>query len=133
MTNLQTPLAALAALILGLVGLALVFSDLAPNETLSIRVGLAVVYFFSSGLVIGFLSRDFWFFAGLCTWGPVLMGGLFVIIALGGHGNAAIEAQEPANISSGLLLLFVPTALSMLGGYLGHRLNIRILPQSNNI
>jgi len=123
----------LAALILGLFGLALIFSNLSPNETWSIRVAVAVIYFFLCGLGIGFLSRDFWFIAGLSAWGAVLMGGLLVIVALGRHGSASFEAQEPPYISSGLLLLFVPIVLSLAGGYIGHKLNARLLPGTRNI
>jgi hypothetical protein len=133
MTQFQTPLSALAALILGLFGLALVFSDLAPNETWSIRVGIAVAYFFLCGLGIGFLSRDFWLIAGLSAWGAILMGGLLVMVALGRHGSAAFNAQEPPYISSGLLLLFVPIVLSLAGGYLGRKLHARMLPGENKI
>jgi hypothetical protein len=125
MSDNKRPLAVVLALVLGVFGLALVFSDLGPQEAWPFRVAVAAIYFLLCGLGIGYLSQNHWFIAGLSSWGGILFGGFLVIAALGRYGTSAFEAKDPPYLSSGLILLLVPIALSLLGGYIGQRLSNR--------
>lgn len=125
MSEHKRPFAIVLSVILGAIGLALVFSDLGPDESWPVRAAVAASYFFLCGVGIGLLSRDQWYIAGLSAWGGVLFGGYLVLVALGSYGTTAFEAKDPPFISSGLILLFVPIALSLLGGYIGSQLSNR--------
>jgi len=64
----------LIALILGLFGASLLFSDLGPGETMTRRLIMAVVFFFLSGLVVSYFTPKFWLLGGLVSWGGALLG-----------------------------------------------------------
>ncbi len=114
---------AILALLFGVFGLALVFSDLGASEACLGRVSVAALFFFLCGLGIGFLNPELWIIAGLSAWGGILMGGFIVLMAISKYGSAAFDAQEPPYISAGLAMLFIPPGLTLIGGYIGKLLS----------
>ncbi len=107
------------ALILGIIGLSTVFSDLGSGESWGMRTLIADIFFFLSGAVIGFFNPKLWMISGLIAWEGVLMGGFLTLIALRRHGAGAFSAQESPYISVGLMMLFGPIILALLGGFMG--------------
>lgn len=114
------------ALILGVVGLVLVFSDSGPNESWLGRVLIAALLFFLCGLGIGFFNPRRWIIAGLTAWGGVLMGGFIVCAAIRKYESDAFRAQEPPYIAAGLVLLFMPIGLALFGAYIGKLLREKL-------
>ena len=94
------------AMLFGVFGLSLVFSDLGSGEAWWARVLVATFFFFFCGLAVGWFNPRFWIIAGLSAWGGILMGGLFVLASLSKYGTAAFDAQEPPYISASLIVLF---------------------------
>ena len=123
MSHMSKLVSACLAFILGLFGLAFLFSDLSPNEFWSNRVLIAVLYFFLCGLGIGFFDRKMWIISGLTAWGGIFLGGFISLAAIGRYGSSAFSAQEPPYISAGLIMIFMPAALALTGGYIGKQLN----------
>ncbi|MFH1031856.1 MAG: hypothetical protein V1767_04785 [Chloroflexota bacterium] len=74
---------AIGELLLGLFGLSLFFSDPGPGETLLSRFVIAVVLYFTVGLITGFFNPRVWLLAGLVSWGGVMLG--LVGLARGRH------------------------------------------------
>lgn len=107
------------ALILGVIGLSLVFSDLSHEESMATRIVIATLFFFFSGVVIGFFNPAWWMTSGITAWGGVLMGGVITLSAIRRYGMEAFGSQEPPHISSGLIMLFFPITFSLTGGYIG--------------
>lgn len=66
---------AVIAIILGLIGFSLFFSDLGSQESEVNRIVIIVLFFFVSGLVIGYFNPRIWMLAGLTAWLCVLFGG----------------------------------------------------------
>jgi hypothetical protein len=56
----RTVLAAVLALVLGFVGLSLLFSDLGPGETIVRRTAVTALFYALAGLLIGLASRGSW-------------------------------------------------------------------------
>jgi len=117
------------ALLLGVFGLNLVFSDkIFPDEStfdsMSGRVFLGVAFFFIIGLIIGFINPKGWWISGFAAWGGIFMGGLLTIVAIRKYGLGAFTAEEPPYIHSGLALLILPIGLALSGGYLGKYLRM---------
>ncbi len=119
----KNPFSVALALLLGVFGLALVFSDLGSSEAWQERVFVATLFFFLCGLGIGFFNPELWIIAGLSAWGGILMGGFIVLMAIARYGSAAFDAQEPPYISAGLIMLFIPLGLTLIGGYIGRLLS----------
>lgn len=119
----KNPAVSILALILGFLGLALVFSDLETSDGWLARVIVAALFFFLCGLGIGFINPELWIIAGLSAWGGILMGGFIVLVSIGRYGSAAFDAQEPPYISAGLIMLFIPLGLTLFGGYIGKLLS----------
>lgn len=119
----KTPAFAVLALLLGFFGLAFVFSDLSSGEAWLERVIVAALFFFLSGLGIGFFHPKWWIIAGLTAWGGIFLGGFIVLMAIGRYGSTAFDAQEPPYISAGLIILFVSLGLALIGGYIGKLLS----------
>jgi hypothetical protein len=65
---------AVLALALGFFGLSLLFSDLGPGETWASRLTITAVFYFVSGLVVGYVNPKLWMIAGIIAWGSVLLG-----------------------------------------------------------
>jgi len=59
----------------------------------------------------------------LSAWGGILMGGFIVLMAISRYGSAAFSTQEPPYISVGLIMLFIPLGLTLIGGYIGKLLS----------
>lgn len=111
------------ALLLGFVGLYFIFSDLSSSEIWINRILTAAVFFFLSGLVIGGFNPKAWFLSGLTAWGGLLMGIIITLRAIGKYGSDAFGAQEPPYISAGLVFLFIPLAIALVGGNIGKLLS----------
>lgn len=110
------------ALLLGFIGLNFVFSDLSSSESWISRVLIASLFFFLSGLGIGFFNSKAWLISGLTAWGGILMGIFIVFGAIRKYGSDAFGAQEPPYISAGLIMLLLPLGLALAGGYVGKSL-----------
>jgi hypothetical protein len=119
-------LLAILAILLGAIGLSLVFSD--PAEGQVTRMILTGLYFLICGGAIGLLYPKAWMISGLTAWGAVLFGGFLSIDALRRYGGNAFGAEEPPYIVAGLVITLAPITLSLLGGYLGKLL--RTKPES---
>ena len=74
MDLLKAFISGLFALVIGLFGLSLLFSDLGPGETWANRVIMLVALYAVSGLIIGYINPKLWMIAGLTAWGTVLLG-----------------------------------------------------------
>lgn len=100
----------------GIVGLALVFTDIGPGRTGMGRVVVGAVFFLLVGVLLGWLGSDGkpmrW--AGAPTWGLILLG----IIGLW------ISATDPASGDWGLafMFLFGPLVCALIGGWVAGRL-----------
>lgn len=100
----------------GIVGLALVFTDIGPGRTGVQRIGLGAVFFLLAGGLLGWLGSGGkpmrW--AGASAWGMILLGIVGVWIS----------ATDPSSGDWGLALLFLfgPLVCALLGGWLGGRL-----------
>ncbi len=69
MSILRTLAFAILALVLGIIGLSMVFSDIGAGESAIIRIVVATLFFFLSGLGIGYLNPRGWIISGLTAWG----------------------------------------------------------------
>lgn len=114
------------ALLFGVFGLSMVFSDLGPGEAWWERVLVATFFFFFCGLAVGWFNPRFWIIAGLSAWGGILMGGLLILASFSKYGTAAFGVQEPPYISAGLMVLFLPLTFSLVGGYVGKLIGQRM-------
>jgi hypothetical protein len=114
---------AFLALLLGSFGFYLAFYDLGSGESWLERAVLAALFFFLSGFGLGFFNPGGWTIAGLTTWGCVLMGGLILFAAI--SPRETIGVIPPPDISAGLILLFIPATLALVGGYTGKMINRR--------
>ena len=111
------------ALLLGFVGLVLVFSDVGSKETWVLRVAIVTTFFFFAGAAIGFIYPEGWPIAILASWGAVLLGGFIVLMALARYGAQAFSAVEPPYLTSGLTILFGPLLLTAIGALIGKSLS----------
>ena len=110
------------ALIIGIIGLMLLFSDFS-GEFLATRILIGTLFFLLSGGVIGFFNPTLWMISGLTACGGVLMGGIITLSSIHRYHGDAFSAQEPPYISAGLVMLFLPLAFSLIGGYVGKLLS----------
>lgn len=101
----------------GIVGLALVLTDIGPGRTGMGRVAVGAVFFLLIGVLLGWLGSGGkpvrW--AGAAAWGMILLGIVGVWIS----------ATDPASGDWGLAFtfLFGPLACAVIGGWLGGRLH----------
>ena len=116
---IKSLIVALSALILGILGLSFVFSDLGPTETLILRICLTTLFFFLSGIGIGYFHSNQWWLSSLTAFWSSLFGASFVVLAVLKKGSKVFVLQDPPYISFGLMILFLPLGLSLLGGYIG--------------
>jgi peptidoglycan/LPS O-acetylase OafA/YrhL len=110
----------LSALILGILGLSFVFSDLGPTETLILRISLTALFFFLSGAGIGYFHSKQWWLSSLTALWSLLFGAGLVVLAILKKGSQVFVLPDPPYISAGLMILFLPLGLSLLGGYIGN-------------
>lgn len=122
MFTLRTLAFAILALVLGIIGLTMVFSDVGAGESATIRIVVATLFFFFSGLAIGYFNPRGWIVSGLSAWGGVTFGTFLVYAAINRYGSNAFAAREPPYILAGLGILLLPLSLALLGGYVGRRL-----------
>ena len=111
------------ALFLGVVGWYFIFADLTSSESWISRILIASLFFFLSGLAIGFFNPGAWMISGLTAWGSILMGIFIIFGAIRQHGSGAFGAQEPPYISAGLFMLFIPLGMALIGGFVGKLLS----------
>jgi hypothetical protein len=117
-------LAAVFALAFGGLGYALAVFDLGLGESWPVRAVAAALFFFLGGFGFGYFNPDGWLIAGLTAWGCVYLGVLSVVAALNSSENVSAVRFEPP-VYVGLILLFAPLGLALLGGYLGKNLKLR--------
>ena len=110
--------AILVALLVGFGGLSLAMSDLGPGENYAQRLGVSVLYFLVVGLIVGLIDRRRWPLASLAAWGPMLMGGFGLLSKVVGGGEFPYWPFV-------LVLLSLPLACALFGGWLGSRLRRR--------
>lgn len=108
----------------GVVGLALVFTDLGPTSTPTARVLSSAGLFLVAGVSIGLLNPRgrSWSLAVLSAWGPAVLGAVGMWIWLRSPGG------EP-----GLALAFLlgPAGLALAGGWGGARLRRALRERSS--
>jgi peptidoglycan/LPS O-acetylase OafA/YrhL len=114
------------ALVAGLVGLALVFTDIGPSDTLTGRTTTGALFFVLAGLVLGLMhprGRG-WLLSGLVAWGMVALGLVGV----------AVSIRDPASGDLGLALTFLtgPLVCALIGGLVGAKLVRRRLGHSTD-
>lgn len=113
---LKGALVAAIVLLAGLIGLALVFTDVGPSDTLVGRTMAGALFFVLAGLLLGLMNPRgrVWLLSGLAAWG---------MAALGVVGVAA-SISDPASGDLGLALAFVagPLICALIGGFVGSRL-----------
>jgi len=89
-------------MVLGFIGLSMLFSDLGPAESPLGRTLTTAVLLFGGGVIVGLVAgRRWWYLSGICSWGGVLIG--IVTARLG--------------IDRILLFLALPLGLALAGGY----------------
>jgi hypothetical protein len=120
-TDRNAAFAGVAAL-LGAVGFMFLFSD--PREGWIVRVIASMVFFFFASVAIGYAHPGGWLIAMLISWGGVAMGGFITLMAFARYGAQAFDAVEPPFIISGLVMLFAPIALTLLGGFVGKQFSM---------
>ena len=127
-TDSRNAIVAFLALLLGFVGLGLVFSDAGPNEGWAARVAIAAVFFFLTGAGLAYAHPARWPIALLAAWGGVLMRGFIILMAFVRFGAEAFAASEPPYITSGLIILFGSLGLTFAGALLGKFVGERRVP-----
>lgn len=103
---------ALVAVIAGVLGLSLLFSDVRPGESLFGRAVLAAAVFAGAGFAIGALAGRAWWTAALPALPSVLVG--LVVTALAVTGGLA-------DWRAGVIWL-LPLPLTLGAGFAGRRL-----------
>ncbi|MBI4296496.1 MAG: hypothetical protein HY667_05215 [Chloroflexi bacterium] len=78
------------------------FSDLGPGQSFAWQLLTAAVFFFVSGLIIGYFNPNTWLLAAIVAWGGVLLTVAFL--------------KEPTASLPRLVVSLGPT---LLGGYVG--------------
>ncbi len=108
----------IAALVVGLFGLSLFFSDLGPGETMFSRFATAVIIYFVAGLLIGFFNPKVWLLAGVVGWGGVILG----LSGLARGENPVLS----------LLMVVLSLGPSLLGGFLSSYAAKRLSSRKNS-
>lgn len=102
----------------GLVAFTFVFSDLAPGESVLLRVAIVVAVFGGGGFLVGWTAQGRWRLASVCAWTPIAMG-VFMLSGKLQTGNT------PPYWSAIFGFLFGPLLVSLFGGFLASRLRAR--------
>jgi peptidoglycan/LPS O-acetylase OafA/YrhL len=107
----------LIVIVAGVIGLALVFTDIGPGRTGFSRGVFGAIFFLLAGALVGWINvggRPLpW--AAATAWGMMLLGVL----------GSWISATDPASgdWSLALTFLFGPLACALIGGWLGWRVH----------
>ena len=115
----RTILVTAVVLVTGFLGLAQVFSDLGPRETGMQRILSTLLTCIIGSLLIGLIVPKRWYLAVLNAWGPLLLagGGLLVAIRMG----------RVTEVLSGLLpILVVMPGTSLLSALAGALMRQRL-------
>ena len=112
------------AILLGGIGLALVFSDPTQGESVTTRILLTALFFLICGVAVGLMNPTRWMVSGLTGWGGILVGGFITFNALRRYGTEIFGADEPPYILAGLAILILPVTFSLFGGYLGKQIRL---------
>ena len=115
---MRTTIAILIAALTGLVAAPFVFSDVAPDEVVLLRVVIAATIFTLSGLLVGWIAKHRWPIAAICAWFALLMG----IVMLWGKLRSG---GTPPYWSAIVAFLLGPMVASLFGGFFGSRLGGR--------
>lgn len=93
------------ALVLGLIGLSLLFSDLARGESSDFRILSAAAWFLASGFCVSLVAGlGAWAVSGFAAWGGILL--------------AAVNLDRTRTV---LIYGVLPLVLSLFGGWIGGR------------
>jgi hypothetical protein len=101
----------ISIMLLGFAGIFFFFSDLGPDETMAGRVLIATVYYFVSGVIVGFMATPTWWLSAGVAWDTVLLG----LIAL---LNGVAASNEWIEL---LIIIVVPVVAAVSGGYSAQR------------
>ncbi len=93
------------AIILGLIGFSLFFSDLGSQESEVSRIVTIVLFFFISGLVIGYFNPRIWILAGLTAWLCVLFPAFILLRGVTKHEDPGERQTFPIVIAEGKIEL----------------------------
>lgn len=104
------------AVVLGIFGFALLFTDLGPGETLARRDLVTVLFNLLCGLLFGLVNPKSWPYSGILAWGGVL-------IALRGIFSG------PSAWLDTLTVLGLAPLPALAGGYVGAWLRRRRAPR----
>ncbi len=116
---------AVIALLLGSFTYVLAYADLGLGESWLARAIVAALFFFLCGFGLGFFNPDGWIIAGLTAWGCVILGVLSLVSSVRPRESIGVIPQEPPFIYAGLILLFIPAGLALVGGYIGKTVSRR--------
>jgi hypothetical protein len=109
---------AILVAILGLIGVALVISDLGAGEGFTARVLVGVVFFLGSGILVGWLVGRRWMVSGLLAW--AVLG--YTLIGL----IRKLSFDSPFPYWSVIVTSStIPLVLALVGGYLGSKIRLR--------
>lgn len=114
-TMLRIVIAVALAVVVGVIALALLFSDLGPEESMVQRIIILGGLFFAGGILVGGIAGRKWRVSALCAWSPVMLG----LTGLIGHLPIlrAMRFQFWIELAG---LLLVPLGVALLGGYVGN-------------
>ena len=106
-SNGRTLVVTSVVLVTGFLSLAQIFSDLGPQETQVSRILVTWLTLIFGAVLIGLIVPRRWYLAVLSAWGPFLLagGGLLVAIRTGRIAQAFAGFVETFLIVPGILLL----------------------------
>lgn len=110
LTLLRIPLVVFIAVLFGLFGFTLLFSDFGVSETAGSRILLIVVYNLLAGWIIGFLTPRYAWLSGIAGWSGFALGIVAFLVSM-----IRLDIRET-------VFSFLPTAtvlLTLLGGKIG--------------
>ncbi|HEX5045323.1 MAG TPA: hypothetical protein VFV75_20680 [Candidatus Polarisedimenticolaceae bacterium] len=102
----------LVILATGACGLAGLFTDQSPGESVVLRFALLVLVQVLGAALVGWLVPRWWILAVLTAWGPLLLGGVGLYVKL------RHDTTMPS-LRFFLLSLVLPPLLALAGGLLG--------------
>ena len=118
-TRLRFVIALLIAVLAGVGGLLLLYTDIGPGDVGPPRAAMGAIYFLGAGFAIGAVNPRGrgWWLAGIAAWTLVVIGAVGVRVSL--------TDPASADMPLALLLLVGPVVCSLIGGRLGARMMAR--------